>query len=91
MKLMASLIAAMAMCTNSHAEEASLADPISSLKTEIPSTQLKSVKHLFILSGQSNMAHIDPDESFTPAVNPLFPFLERFFSVFSALGEKANS
>jgi Carbohydrate esterase, sialic acid-specific acetylesterase len=25
-------------------------------------------KHLFILSGQSNMAGLDPDESFTPAV-----------------------
>lgn len=29
-------------------------------------------KHLFILSGQSNMAHLDPNESFTPAVEAEF-------------------
>ncbi|MFT5515107.1 MAG: hypothetical protein ACI80V_001229 [Rhodothermales bacterium] len=29
-------------------------------------------KHLFILSGQSNMAGLDPDESFTPAVVAAF-------------------
>ncbi len=29
-------------------------------------------KHLFILSGQSNMAGLDPDISFTPAVEAAF-------------------
>lgn len=29
-------------------------------------------RHLFILSGQSNMAGLDPDESFTPAVEAAF-------------------
>ena len=37
-----------------------------------PSAGLSAGKHLFILSGQSNMAHIDPDESFTPAVEKAF-------------------
>ncbi len=29
--------------------------------------------HLFILSGQSNMAHLDPDISFTPTLKKAFP------------------
>jgi hypothetical protein len=29
-------------------------------------------KHLFILSGQSNMARLDPNEAFTPAMNQTF-------------------
>ncbi len=29
-------------------------------------------RHLFILSGQSNMAHLKPDDSFTPAVADVF-------------------
>ena len=32
----------------------------------------KSGKHLFILSGQSNMQGLRPDESFTPAVESEF-------------------
>lgn len=32
----------------------------------------KDAVHLFILSGQSNMAGLDPDESFTPAVQKAF-------------------
>ncbi len=31
-----------------------------------------SGKHLFILSGQSNMHHMDPSESFTPALEKVF-------------------
>jgi len=31
-----------------------------------------SSKHLFILSGQSNMARLDPDETFTPTLNEAF-------------------
>jgi hypothetical protein len=34
--------------------------------------QGKEALHLFILSGQSNMAGLDPDESFTPAVRNAF-------------------
>lgn len=35
-------------------------------------TEFKSAAHLFILSGQSNMAALDPDVSFTPAVVKAF-------------------
>ncbi|MEO1982682.1 MAG: hypothetical protein ABGZ24_19400 [Fuerstiella sp.] len=34
--------------------------------------QGKEALHLFIMSGQSNMAGLDPDESFTPAVQSAF-------------------
>ena len=36
------------------------------------SAQDSSAKHLFILSGQSNMAGLRPEESFVPAVNAVF-------------------
>lgn len=38
----------------------------------IPATVLAEGKHLFILSGQSNMAGLDPKASFTPAVEAAF-------------------
>jgi Carbohydrate esterase, sialic acid-specific acetylesterase len=37
-----------------------------------PSTELRAGKHLFILSGQSNMAHMSPEGSFIPAVEKAF-------------------
>jgi hypothetical protein len=37
-----------------------------------PTTVLAEGKHLFILSGQSNMAGLDPNASFTPAVEDAF-------------------
>jgi hypothetical protein len=42
------------------------------LITIIPATLLAEGKHLFILSGQSNMAGLNPDVSFTPAVEKAF-------------------
>ena len=44
-------------------------------------------KHLFILSGQSNMARLDPDISFTPAVEAVFG-KENVIVVKDALGGK---
>lgn len=38
----------------------------------IPASLLAEGKHLFILSGQSNMAGMDPNASFTPAVEEAF-------------------
>lgn len=38
----------------------------------IPAPLLAEGKHLFILSGQSNMEGLDPDASFTPAVEEAF-------------------
>jgi len=34
----------------------------------LPTTAAESGKHLFILSGQSNMVALDPKVSFTPAI-----------------------
>jgi len=41
-------------------------------KNSGPSIKSKTGKHLFILSGQSNMFHMKPDISFTPAVEKAF-------------------
>ena len=45
-------------------------------------------KHLFILSGQSNMAGLRPEESFTPAVEAEFG-IENVIIVKSARGGQA--
>lgn len=42
------------------------------LTTLIPASLMAQGKHLFILSGQSNMAGLDPNASFTPAVEQAF-------------------
>lgn len=42
------------------------------LLTGMRSSADEGEKHLFILSGQSNMARLDPNEAFTPAVNQAF-------------------
>jgi hypothetical protein len=48
-------------------------------------TQAENAKHLFILSGQSNMAGLKPAESFTPAVEKRFG-AENVIVVHDALG-----
>jgi Carbohydrate esterase, sialic acid-specific acetylesterase len=61
MRSISIIIAIMAICANSKAAEG-------------PSTNStdSAGKHLFILSGQSNMAKMDHDVSFTPAVEKAF-------------------
>lgn len=46
--------------------------------------------HLFLLSGQSNMANLNPDEAFTPAVNAAFG-KEQAIVVKAAYGAKSIS
>ena len=47
-------------------------------------------KHLFILSGQSNMVHLDPNESFVPTLDSVFG-KENIFVVKDAMGSQPIS
>jgi len=56
-------------------------------KPHRPSVVASELGEMFLLEGELESARF----FFEKAVNPLFPFPDRLPSVFSALGEKANS
>ena len=75
--------AAIRLIRNNESEEAVAFPARTKLKEREPA-------HLFLLSGQSNMAGLDPDEAFTPAVNAAFG-KEQTIVVKAAYGAKSIS
>jgi Carbohydrate esterase, sialic acid-specific acetylesterase len=76
MRSISIIIAVMAMCATNQAEEGPSTNSTSSRppqgSKEPTHVADKTGKHLFILSGQSNMANMDPKISFIPAVEAAF-------------------